>query len=166
MMPLDSFPYIPYWFTLRQALAELEEAEIERPALKAVPWLILVFSSRNQLLGIVRQREILQGMKSSIVPERVKDYYSTASDNAADLDLYRLVSPEKAIQELRNQAERPIIEFMAPIEATVDYNDHAFLAMHLMINRNLSFVPVARNGQIVGLVYAEDVLHEVLKHIV
>ncbi|MBI5115405.1 CBS domain-containing protein [Candidatus Poribacteria bacterium] len=167
MMPLEEFPYIPYWFTLRQALAELEEAEIKRANQKPIPWVILVFSARNQLLGIVRRREILQGLKPSLTPSKVRDYYPSVPDAASDQNLYRFgFSPEKAIQELRNQIERQIIEFMAPIQATVDYDDYAMVAIHLMIDRDLSFVPVVRDGQIVGLVYAEDVIHEVIKHIV
>jgi signal-transduction protein with cAMP-binding, CBS, and nucleotidyltransferase domain len=62
--------------------------------------------------------------------------------------------------------ERQIIEFMIPIQATVDHDDPMLLAIYLMIDRGLTFVPVVRDGQIVGLVYAEDVLHEVIGHIV
>jgi CBS-domain-containing membrane protein len=167
MLPLEAFPYIPYWFSLRQALAELEEAQTKRSAQRPMPWLILVFSARNQLLGIVRQREILQGLRRTLVPEAAKSYMPTTSEPSADLDLYRLgFSPEKAVQVLRNQVERQILEFMEPIQATVEHDDYALLAIHLMIDRNLSFVPVVRDGQIVGLVYAEDALHDVITQIV
>ncbi|GAB4348781.1 MAG: CBS domain-containing protein [Candidatus Abyssubacteria bacterium] len=167
MLPLEAFPYIPYWFSLRQALAELEEAQVTRANRKPMPWLILVFSARNQLLGIVRQREILQGLRRTLMPETAKNYLPSASDASADLDLYRLgFSPEKALQVLRNQVERQIVEFMEPIHTTVEYDDYALLAIHLMIDRNLSFVPVVKEGQIVGLVYAEDALHEVIRQIV
>ncbi|RJP67046.1 MAG: CBS domain-containing protein [Candidatus Abyssobacteria bacterium SURF_17] len=167
MMPLEAFPYIPYWFTLRQALAEMEDAGVRRPNQKPMPWLILVFSARNQLLGIVRQHEILQGLRSAVVPERLKNYYPTSAEVTADFNLFRLgFSAERAIQELRSQLERQIIEFMIPIQATVDHDDPMLLAIYLMIDRGLTFVPVVRDGQIVGLVYAEDVLHEVIGHIV
>jgi CBS-domain-containing membrane protein len=166
MVSLSSFPYIPYWFTLRQALAELEDAEAKHAAQKPFPWMILVFSAQNQLLGTVRRRDILQTLKPSLVPERLRNY-SEIPDVAADPNLYRLgFSPEKAIQELRCQMERQIIEFMIPIQATVDYDDYALLAIYLMIDRNLSFVPVVQKGQIAGIVYAEDVLREVITHIV
>jgi CBS domain-containing protein len=164
MIPLDAFPYIPYWFTLRQALAEWEDAWMKRGAnRRPLPWLILVFSARNQLLGIVRQRDILQGLKPSLAPSRVKEFYTTGSDGGMDLNLYRLgFTPQKATQELRSQLERQIIEFMTPITATVEYEDYALLAIYLMIDRNFTFVPVMKNEQIVGLVYAEDALREVI----
>jgi len=166
MMPLEAFPYIPYWFTLRQALAELEEAEVKRTQTRPVPWLILVMSAQNHLLGIVRQREILQGLRPS-QPGKLRDHYPEVADLTADLNLYRLgFSPDKAVAELRGQVERQIVEFMAPIQATVDYNDYPLLVIYLMIDHNLTFVPVVQNGQIAGIVYLDDVLHEVIKSIV
>jgi CBS-domain-containing membrane protein len=166
MIPLESFPYIPYWFTLRQALAEVEDAETRQPSDKRLPWMILVFSEKNQLLGIVRRQEILQGLRPSL-PGKLRSHHPDLSDLTADLDLYRLeFSAPKAIAELRNQIERPIIEFMSPIQATLEYDDYALLAIYLMVDRGLSFVPVIKNRQIVGIVYAEDALQEGVKHLV
>ena len=167
MMPLEAFPYIPYWFTLRQALAELEDAEIKRPADRPLPWLILVFNAQNRLLGIVRRREILQGLKPNFQRPRSRNHNPLVPEPAADLNLYRLgFSPEHALQTLKAQLERQIIEFMSPIQASVDYEEYALLAIYLMIDRNLSFLPVVKDGQIAGLIYAEDVLHEMITQIV
>ncbi|MBW2638541.1 MAG: hypothetical protein JRC86_13740 [Deltaproteobacteria bacterium] len=111
MTPLEAFPYIPYWFTLRQALAEWEDTWLKRPDYKSIPWLILVFSARNQLLGAVRHRDILPGLKTSLMPDRLRDHYSKASDEGVDLNLFRLsFTPQKASQELTKQFERQIIE--------------------------------------------------------
>jgi CBS domain-containing protein len=166
MMPLEVFPYIPYWFTLRQALAEVEDAGTRQANDKRQPWMILVFSAQNELLGIVRRQEILLGLRPSL-PGRLRGLYPDVSDLAADLDLYRLgFSPQRALTELRNQMERPIIEFMSPIQATLDYSDYALLAVYLMVDLGLSFLPVIKNDQIVGIVYAEDTLHEVIKLLV
>jgi hypothetical protein len=46
VLPLETFPYIPYWFTLRQALAEMEDIETTRSCDKYRPWIILVFDVR------------------------------------------------------------------------------------------------------------------------
>ena len=166
MTPLEAFPYIPYWFTLRQALAEWEDTWLKSPDHKSIPWLILVFSARNQLLGAVRHRDILPGLKTSLMPDRLRDHYSKASDEGVDLNLFRLsFTPQKASQELTKQFERQIIEFMIPIQETVDYEDHALIALYLMIDQGLTFVPVVKDEQVAGLVYAEDVLHEVITNI-
>jgi len=47
---------------------------------------------------------------------------------------------------------------MAPIQETVNYEDHALIALYLMIDQGLTFVPVVKDEQVAGLVYAEDVL--------
>lgn len=167
MMPLETFPYCPYWFTLRQAFAEIEDMEIKRPDGKPVPWLILVFSAQNQLLGMVQRRNILQGMNAQLNLGRVHQPGTGITAAPSDSDLFRLgFSESKVTNDLREQLERKIIEFITPIEVTVSYNDPALIAMYVMIEHNFSFVPVAKEGHIVGLAYAEDVLRETIAEIV
>jgi CBS domain-containing protein len=69
------------------------------------------------------------------------------------------------MQALQVQVDRQIIEFMVPIQSTVDYNDVAVAAIHMMIERDISFLPVVREGQIVGLVYADDVIYELISQV-
>jgi CBS domain-containing protein len=165
MVPLDAFPYIPYWFTLRQALAEMETARSQRDPGRALPWIILVFSAQNQLLGLVQRKDVLAGLR----PGRANKHRDRfpVSDVTEDLNLYRLsFSPEKATQEFAAQLDRQIIEFMTPIHATVEANEYILLALYLMMDRNLAFVPVVQAGSIVGILYTEDALHEIIDSIV
>jgi len=167
MMPLEMFPYCPYWFTLRQAFAEIEDMEIKRPDGKPVPWLILVFSAQNQLLGMVQRRDILQGMNAQLNLGRTHQPASGVSTAPNDPDLFRLgFSASKVTNDLREQLQRKIIEFITPIEVTVSFHDPALIAMYIMIEHNLSFVPVAKEGRIVGLAYVEDILRESIAEIV
>ena len=167
MMPLEMFPYCPYWFTLRQAFAEIEDMEIKRPDGRPVPWLILVFSAQNQLLGMVQRRDILQGMNAQLNVGRMQQPATGVTATPSDPDLFRLgFSASKVTNDLREQLQRKIIEFITPIEITVSYNDPALIAMYVMIEHNFSFVPVSREGRIVGLAYAEDVLRETIAEIV
>ena len=46
MIPLDEYVSIPYWFTLRQAMAEMEKAEVLRMA-EATLHALCSFSMRN-----------------------------------------------------------------------------------------------------------------------
>jgi predicted transcriptional regulator len=162
MMPLEAFPFCPYWFTLRQALAEVEDMEIKRAIDRPIPWLILVFSAQNQLLGIVRRREILQGIKAQLSIADPRGYTPEVDKG----DMFRLgFSPSKVLKDLRRQMDRQIIEFMSPIKTTVSYDDHVLIVLHTMIDRDLSFLPVSRDGSVIGIVYAEDALHEVITQI-
>jgi len=42
MIPLDEYPHIPYWFTLRQATSELDKSEVEIGGRKSLPRVIVI----------------------------------------------------------------------------------------------------------------------------
>ena len=56
MIPLNKYPHIPHWFTMRQALAEMEHTELEIGGRGSLPRVVLVFDEEYALLGIVRRR--------------------------------------------------------------------------------------------------------------
>jgi CBS-domain-containing membrane protein len=166
MLPLETFPYIPYWFTLRQALAKLEDAVASGESAKNSPWIILVFNAQSEFLGIVQRQDILHGLRPDM-HGKIRGIFSDYSTAPADPNLSRLsFSPEKAIQELKSQIERQIIEFMTPVKVTVDYHDPLLLAIYLMIDHGLTFVPVMKSDQIVGVVYIEDALNEAIAPVI
>ncbi len=166
MLPLEAFPYVPYWFTLRQALAELGSIEAARDSGKRILWIILVFNAQSQFLGIVQRQDILRGLRPSL-RDKIRGIYPPFASEPVDPNLSRLsFSPETAIQELKNQIEHQIIEFMTPIQISVDFEDHALLAVNLMIDRDLTFVPVVKAGQIAGILYIEDALNEVIASLI
>ena len=162
MIPLDAFLHIPFWFNLRQALAALQSAERERKD-KCVPLILLVFSAQNLLVGTVGRSEIMRGLRPNFAPGQGAEFSQASLDVTANTDLFgAFFNQEKALKQLRNQVERQIVEFMAPIEVTADYNDYVLQVIYLMIDRNLIFVPVVQNRQIIGMAYAEDVVKEVV----
>gem|GEM_PF-3295174 len=162
MLPLESFPYIPHWFTLRQALAELGGAAAQRSAQKCSPWIILVFDAQGLFLGIVQRQDILRGLNPG-KPGRTKELASSYPTTKSDPNLSRLgFSAEKGLQEIKNHIERPISELMTPVQIMVEYNDPILLAIYLMIEHDLTFVPVMKDDRIVGVVYVEDALNEVI----
>ncbi|MBI4719653.1 MAG: CBS domain-containing protein [Chitinivibrionia bacterium] len=166
MLPLEAFPFVPYWFTLRQALAELGSIETSRDSARKMLWIILVFNAQSQFLGIVQRQDILRGLRPS-TGDKIRGIYPPFASEPADPLLSRLsFSPESAVQELRNQIERQIIEFMTPIQISVNFSDPALLAVHLMIDRDLTFVPVVRDGTVVGILNVEDALNEVIASII
>ncbi len=165
-LSLDVFPCIPYWFTLRQALAEMNDIETSGGSERYIPWIMLVFDAQNRLLGIVQRRNILSGMRSGIF-DKVGGLYPSAETAPADPDLSRLsFSQEQATRELQSQFERQIIEFITPIKVMVDIGDPILLAICLMIDHDLTFVAVTKDDEIVGIAYIEDALQEVITEIV
>ncbi len=162
MIPLQDYPHIPYWFTLRQAMVEMEKCEIEVDGRKSLPRIILVFNEAYQLLGMVRRRDLMRGLEpdysgedSIYKKEIVADEKVTASSEELSFDTI--------VNALKTQAERQVRDVMVSIELTLDYEDFITYAIDAMVEHNLSLIPVLKEGQVVGVVRSVDVFHQLAK---
>ena len=72
MIPLEDYPHIPYWFTLRQAMAIVREAAIKFEG-TFEPRAVLVFDEKYQLMGILTLRDIIQGLEPRFMQETALD---------------------------------------------------------------------------------------------
>lgn len=160
MIPLDNYPHIPYWFTLRQATAELEHSEVEIEGRKSLPRVILIFDEKYNLMGMARRRDILRGLEPEFLHSRPVESRKTLFDVKVDPNLSEL-SYDKLLEGLRRQAERSISEVMRPIVATVDHGDHMIKVIYEMVDHGLSTIPVLREGKVVGVVRSVDVFTEI-----
>jgi predicted transcriptional regulator len=163
MIPLDHYPHIPYWFTLRQAMAEIENTQIEVEGQKSLPRIVLVFDEKYNLMGMIRRRDILKGLQP--------DYVSAKSDNTRKLFNIEVdpnlmeMSYDILIKNLMERAEQTVSKVMIPITHTIDYEDHIMKVVHEMVTYNLSLLPVLCVGEVVGVVRSVDVFHEIAHHI-
>ncbi len=159
MIPLEEYPHIPYWFTLRQAMAEMESSQLERDGRKSLPRGVLVFDERYQLLGMARRRDILRGLE----PEFMSFHHQRQPfDLAVDANLTEL-SFDKIASALRERAERPVSDVMLPVKVTVQAEEHIFKLVYEMTQSNLSFVPVLQGGKVVGVVRTVELFHEIAR---
>jgi hypothetical protein len=163
MIPLDRFPQLPYWFTLRHALAELDRMGGEQTGLAHACSVVLVFTAENQLLGILRQADILRGLAPNMLAEQAQRHAAGFVEVPLDPNLYRFASGDRALNMLREQIERPIGDFARPIEVMLHSDDDLLSTIGLMIDRDLDFIPVARDDRVAGLLSMLDVLQEVTK---
>ena len=62
MIPLDKYPHIPYWFSVREAIAIVYHSELEINNRTSPARAALVFNEEYNLLGVVRRRDILSGL--------------------------------------------------------------------------------------------------------
>ncbi len=67
MIPLEDYPHIPYWFTLRQAMAIVREAAIKFEG-SFEPRAVLVFDEKYQLMGMLTLRDIMRGSGAQVCP--------------------------------------------------------------------------------------------------
>lgn len=162
MIPLDSYPHVPHWFTLRQAMVEIEKTEIEINGRKSLPRIILIFDEKYQLMGMVRRRDILRGLEPRHLVSKPLEYRKKLFDVKVDPNLSEL-NYDKFLKDIREQAERPVSDVMMPIVAAVDHQDHIVKVIYEMVDNNLSLLPVLRDNKVVGAVRSVDVFHEVAK---
>lgn len=162
MIPLDKYPHIPYWYTLRRAIVEMEKSEIEIAGKKSLPRVVLIFDEKYQLLGMARRRDILKGLESELWEGGAEGSASHFFGAKADPNLFEILS-DKWIKGLKERAERPVSDIMLPITATVEHDDHIMKIIYNMVEKNLSLIPVVKDKRIVGVVRSVDVFHEVAK---
>jgi hypothetical protein len=166
MIPLERFPQLPYWFTLRQAMAELDRAVDDGTRTHRPCGVVLVFNAQNQLLGVLRQQDILRGLKPGILAEQANHHAHKLFDVKIDPNLYRFCGGDRALSMLREQIERPIGDFVRPIEVMLNYDDDLMQTIGLMIDQDLDFIPVLRDNRVEGILTVLDVLQEATKLLV
>jgi CBS domain-containing protein len=157
MIPLDSYPHVPYWFSLRQAIAVMEKSQFEIEGRQSLPRVILVFDEKYQLMGMVRRRDILRGLVPDAMQESIER--KGESDPAHKRDTRQTGVPVHDItDEISTRAERPIRDVIAPIRVTLPSDTPIIdIATALVIN-NVSFVPITKNGKVSGVIRSNDVL--------
>ncbi|MFZ5980453.1 MAG: CBS domain-containing protein [Candidatus Zixiibacteriota bacterium] len=160
MIPLNKYPHILHTYTLREAVAEMELSIIDVNSQKSLPRALLVFDESNQLLGIVRRRDILRGLepkflKTMPVPHRKQLFNIEADPNLVDL------SRGKIAKGMQDQADNPVTDVMQPIVTTVDYEDHLAKIIYKMVNMDQNLIPVLKDRVVVGVVRSVDVFNEI-----
>lgn len=161
MIPLDEYPHIPYWFTLRQTIAELESTELYIMGRKSLPRWVLVFDEKYQLMGTARRRDILRGLEPEFLANKPIEDKKSLFSVEIDPNLSEL-SYDKLLDGMRKRAERPVSDVMRPIKTTVNYEDHIIKLIYEMVDHNVSMIPVLKDKRVVGVIRSADLLHEVV----
>ncbi|MGQ9687242.1 MAG: CBS domain-containing protein [Desulfobaccales bacterium] len=151
MIPLQDYPHIPYWFTLRQAVAMVRESALKYPG-ALQPRAVLVFNEKYQIVGMLTLRDILRGLE----PGFLKESELVKTDPALAIVMGDLFGPG-----MKKQAERPVNEVMSPIKVTLNAEDSLVKALFVMVKENVGLVPVIENNRVVGMVRLTDLFLEV-----
>ena len=167
MIPLEEYPHVPYWFTLRQVVAIMEKTRVN-PRVPGSPSLaryVLVFNEAYKLLGITRRRDILRGLQPRFVaalPDPNPPGEKTPAGEGQNPGP-PAASYDALIKGLCEQAERPVSEVMLPIQSTVAFDDHIGKVIQEMVRNNLSMVPVLKENMVAGVIRSVEVFHEIAK---
>ncbi len=157
MVPLDSYPHLPYWFTIMQAMVEMDKGPVESGGRSTLPRVVLVFDEQYQLMGLVRRRDIFGALEPDYM-ER-----TTAGMVAHDEGDFSELSLVDDVEKLRRRCEKPVSEIMQPIRGTVKAQSSLMLIIKQMAHYDLSVIPVMKDDRVVGVVRSVDVFHEIAK---
>jgi CBS domain-containing protein len=156
MIALDRYPHIPYWFSIRQAIAELERAGFTVAGRGSLPRVVLVFNESYQLLGLVRRRDLLGGLDPASVLDELQPRRMFGIGKRPPADQAAAV-----VNALGERSQRPVSDVMRSIGAAVDVGAPLLEVARIMATGDASLVPVTREGQVVGVVRTVEVLHEI-----
>ncbi len=151
MIPLEDYPHIPYWFTLRQAMAIVREASIKFEG-TFEPRAVLVFDEKYQLMGMLTLRDIIKGLEPQVLQETA---YGKGDPGLPAL-MGDLFGPR-----MREQSQRPVSEAMSPIQVTVDADDPMAKALFLMIKENVGMMPVVQQNRVAGMIRLSELFKEI-----
>ena len=153
MIPLADYPHIPYWFTLRQAMAIVREATVKFEG-AFEPRAVLVFDEKYQLMGMLTLRDIIKGLE----PKFLHETSLIKMDPSLAVLRGDLSGPN-----LREQSQRPVSQVMSPIQVTVSGDSPIVKALYLMIKENVGLMPVIQDSKVAGMVRLTDLFAEIAK---
>jgi CBS domain-containing protein len=146
MIPLEDYPHIPYWFTLRQAMAIVRETAIKFEG-QFEPRAVLVFDEKYQLMGILTLRDIIKGLE----PRFLHETNLIKADPSLTVMMGDLFGPG-----LKEASQKPVSEVMSPIKVTVQGSDPIAKAIFLMIKENVGLMPVIQDHKVAGMIRLSD----------
>ena len=151
MIPLEDYPHIPYWFTLRQAMAIVREASIKFEG-SFEPRAVLVFDEKYQLMGMLTLRDIIKGLE----PKFAKDAGLIKADPGLAVLMGDMFGPG-----MKEASQKAVSEVMSPIRVTVNGEDPITKALFLMIKENVGMMPVLLDKKVVGMVRMNELFKEI-----
>jgi CBS-domain-containing membrane protein len=141
VIPLTEYPHMPYWATLREAIAQLNVA------FETGHHTVLVFDEAYKLVGMLLQKDILRGLKPKFVEhheEGVPIQWNSLLESGSEKRL-----------------AKPIKEFMSEATATIDAEDSMLKASHIMVREDAYVLPVMEGHKLIGVVRMGDIFHEI-----
>jgi CBS-domain-containing membrane protein len=159
MIPLVDYPHIPFWFSVRQAIAMIKAAAAE-PHVKIEPRIVLVFDEKYQLLGYAGFKEMLMGIEPRFL--RRPEAAHVQGAKPADLDpLLGMFWKDMFGRGCKEEANKPVKDVMTPVKVTVKAGDPVVKAAYAMIQAGHEIIPVMQDNKVVGIARLDDVFREI-----
>lgn len=163
MIPLEDYPWVRIDETLDRAIRVIEEAQLQVGRRVSLPRVLLVFDHEDDLVGIVRRRDIMRGLEPNFLVEQPLDKRVKFFDVGVDPHLTELSAEgdfQEVVKGLREQSKRPVGDVLRPIHTSLRPEDQIMKAVYEMVSLNESLIPVVEEDRVVGVIRSVDVFHE------
>ena len=164
MIPIGDYPSISPESTLKEAIAEMEQAQLKVDGRTSLPRVLLVMEFTGELIGTVRRRDIMRGLEPKHLVTQPLNYRKKLFDVSIDPNLSEL-SYESMVKGVREQAKQPVRSIMRPIQIALEHSDHIIKGVYEMVGYGITLLPVMQDGKVVGVVRSVELFRE-LAHIV
>lgn len=159
-VPIEDYPHALDTQTLRDAVEQLQKAQIQFGGRMSMPRILLVFDETNQLLGLVRRRDILRGLE----PEFHHDLFATHPElhvmTEIDPKLSDLADPLD-MDSLRQRLDKPVSSVVREMPGRVDADDSLMRVVRELVGKDTHIAAVLDDGKVIGVVRSLDLLRAV-----
>jgi Mg/Co/Ni transporter MgtE len=161
MIPLVDYPHIPFWFSVRQAIAMIKAAAAE-PDAKIEPRFVLVFDEKYQLLGFLGFKEMLLGIEPRFLRRPEAAHVQGAQPAGLD-PLLSMLWKDMCGRSSQEEANKPVKDVMTKVLVTVKADDPMVKAAYAMVQAGLEIIPVMEGNTVVGIARLDDVFKEITR---
>ncbi|MFC1555764.1 HPP family protein [candidate division KSB1 bacterium] len=163
MIFLDEYPAIALnTATIHDAIETLFNAQIDIGGRKSLPRILIIINREDEIMGMVRRRDIFRGLQPQFIVDSHLQYQSQHFDIQIDRNLAEL-SFENMLMHLSDRAQKPVADVMFSDIYTINYDDHVFTALHVMVRHNITILPVMNKSKVVGIVRSVELFEVIAK---
>jgi predicted transcriptional regulator len=160
MIPLEKYPHINYWATIKDAITLFYNTELEINGKKSLTRALLVFDQENHLVGMVRRRDIMRGFQPKCFYGHCVTDQRLIYDIEDDPNLLE-IGFERFNKMILGKADAPISEVMIKVTHTVNFDDHLIKIIYEMTDQQYSLLPVLKNGEVIGVIRTVEAMDEI-----
>lgn len=168
MLPINAYPFIHKWITIREAIAALATSTVKLHDDYVIrPRYILVHDETEQLIGVVARRSLLRGLVPQIKEmERTKERIEamgagiTAFPFPVSFRWVSLFGP--AAQAAASESVESV---MSAIRCSVRPDDDLSVVVATMLQYEVDLLPVVSDRRPVGVILMTDVFDTVAEHV-
>ena len=160
MVPLDEYPHAYDTASLHDAVRLMDTSQIQFDDRLSMPRVLLVFDGSNNLLGLVRRRDILRGLEPDFHTELEAIHPEVHLTTDIDPNLSDLASGDDTAS-IRHRLDKPLSSVVKSLVSSVDVDDSLMKIVRQMVGDDTHIIAVIDDGDVIGVARSLDVLRAV-----